>query len=291
MCRPDDPAPPRSGEAEDDGKGGTGTGPQELPHYAVPARIPANLLRSQGRGLSRRDGQPGPARWGNRFSPRDPLRGMAARTRRARVTGIGGIFFKARDPEALARWYREHLGIAIEGMVALFAWRSGKDGKRVGHTVWSIFPADTSFANPASRRIPVTTVERIIPALDGIKACGSAPARLSPRIGLIARGTARRARRAHGVRENRTTPRTRIAYAARTIAPNAVVARATPSRTTSVRFPTAASAGMSGISLIHRMPATSRARCVLKFSTPRNRTRPPPANGLRWRTCRSFPLR
>src|SRR2546427_13165172 len=88
---------------------------------------------------------PDRGRWGNRFSPRDPLRGMAARTRRARVTGIGDIFFKARDPEALARWYREHLGIAIEGMVALFAWRSGKDGKRVGHTVWSIFPADTSY--------------------------------------------------------------------------------------------------------------------------------------------------
>ena len=70
---------------------------------------------------------------------------MAARTRRNRVTGIGGIFFKARNPEALARWYREHLGISIEGMVALFAWRSGKDGKRVGHTVWSIFPSDTSY--------------------------------------------------------------------------------------------------------------------------------------------------
>src|SRR5207247_11079518 len=70
---------------------------------------------------------------------------MAARTRRSRVTGIGGIFFKARDPEGLARWYREHLGLSIEGMVALFSWRSGKDRKRVGHTVWSIFRADTSY--------------------------------------------------------------------------------------------------------------------------------------------------
>ncbi len=70
---------------------------------------------------------------------------MAARTRRSRVTGIGGIFFKAKDPEGLARWYREHLGLSIEGMVGLFSWRSGKDGKRVGHTVWSIFPADTTY--------------------------------------------------------------------------------------------------------------------------------------------------
>src|SRR2546428_213684 len=61
------------------------------------------------------------------------------------VTGIGGIFFKAKDPEALARWYRDHLGISIEAMVALFTWKSGKDGRRTGHTVWSIFPDDTSY--------------------------------------------------------------------------------------------------------------------------------------------------
>jgi predicted enzyme related to lactoylglutathione lyase len=70
---------------------------------------------------------------------------MAARTRERRVTGIGGIFFKARDPEALARWYRDHLGISIEAMVALFTWKSGKDGRHIGHTVWSIFPDDTSY--------------------------------------------------------------------------------------------------------------------------------------------------
>jgi len=70
---------------------------------------------------------------------------MAARTRRARVTGIGGIFFKATDPQELSRWYREHLGIAVEGNMALFAWRGGKGGKVQGHTVWSIFPADTKY--------------------------------------------------------------------------------------------------------------------------------------------------
>jgi predicted enzyme related to lactoylglutathione lyase len=61
------------------------------------------------------------------------------------VTGIGGIFFKAKDPTALARWYREHLGIRIEGSVALFAWRSGKSPGGRGHTVWSIFPAETAY--------------------------------------------------------------------------------------------------------------------------------------------------
>ncbi|HEX9341048.1 MAG TPA: VOC family protein [Thermoplasmata archaeon] len=70
---------------------------------------------------------------------------MAARTRRARVTGIGGIFFTAKDPAGMVEWYREHLGIHIEDSVALFTWRGGKDGRAQGHTVWSIFPADTKY--------------------------------------------------------------------------------------------------------------------------------------------------
>lgn len=70
---------------------------------------------------------------------------MAKARRQARVTGIGGIFFKADDPKELVEWYRRHLGIEIEGSVALFAWRGGKDGKRTGHTVWSIFPAKTEY--------------------------------------------------------------------------------------------------------------------------------------------------
>lgn len=64
------------------------------------------------------------------------------------MTGIGGIFFKATDPKALARWYRKHLGIRIEGTVALFSWRRGRGPARKGHTVWSIFPAGTSYFGP-----------------------------------------------------------------------------------------------------------------------------------------------
>lgn len=70
---------------------------------------------------------------------------MAARTRRARVTGIGGIFFKAKDPKALSEWYRRHLGLSVENSMVLFTWGGGGDGKAKGHTVWSIFPADTTY--------------------------------------------------------------------------------------------------------------------------------------------------
>ena len=74
---------------------------------------------------------------------------------RVRVAGIGGVFFKARDPVALAAWYREHLGVPVapDGTHALFA-ADPAGGTAAGPpvvTVWSAFPADTAYfgAGPA----------------------------------------------------------------------------------------------------------------------------------------------
>jgi predicted enzyme related to lactoylglutathione lyase len=61
------------------------------------------------------------------------------------MVGIGGIFFKARDPGSLSEWYRRHLAINIVNNVAVFGWHSGKDPNRKGHTVWSAFPHSTRY--------------------------------------------------------------------------------------------------------------------------------------------------
>jgi predicted enzyme related to lactoylglutathione lyase len=67
-----------------------------------------------------------------------------------RVTGIGGIFFKAKDPDGLREWYRAHLGLAIEpwGGVA-FRWQTPERPEPDGVTVWSIFGADTKYLDPS----------------------------------------------------------------------------------------------------------------------------------------------
>ena len=64
-----------------------------------------------------------------------------------RVTGIGGVFFKAKDPEALRVWYQLHLGIDVqEWGGAAFPW-TGTDGKpAAGTTIWSIDDGDGYFA-------------------------------------------------------------------------------------------------------------------------------------------------
>lgn len=53
-----------------------------------------------------------------------------------KVLGIGGFFFRAQDPEALARWYTEHLGIDIAEAV----WQQQR-----GPTVFSPFKRDTGY--------------------------------------------------------------------------------------------------------------------------------------------------
>ena len=68
-----------------------------------------------------------------------------------RVTGIGGIFFQARDPAALCAWYRQHLGIDVQewGGTA-FAWTDGQGQPTAGTTVWSIGAAATAPFAPSA---------------------------------------------------------------------------------------------------------------------------------------------
>jgi catechol 2,3-dioxygenase-like lactoylglutathione lyase family enzyme len=61
-----------------------------------------------------------------------------------RVTGIGGIFFKAKDPKALGAWYRDHLGLDVTDWGgAIFSW--GGPGSEKGITIWSAFKIDTTY--------------------------------------------------------------------------------------------------------------------------------------------------
>jgi predicted enzyme related to lactoylglutathione lyase len=69
-----------------------------------------------------------------------------------RVTGIGGIFFKGRDPEKLYQWYEKYLGIVrkAHGQGAAFTWREqSEDDRREGMTVWAVFPEDTKYFQPS----------------------------------------------------------------------------------------------------------------------------------------------
>ncbi len=81
------------------------------------------------------------------------------------VTGIGGIFFKSRDPKALRTWYANNLG--LEPMTPYghnFKWREGDDN-REALTVWNPFAADTTYFDPSPHPFMVNFRVRHLDAL------------------------------------------------------------------------------------------------------------------------------
>jgi predicted enzyme related to lactoylglutathione lyase len=67
-----------------------------------------------------------------------------------RVTGIGGIFIKAKDPQAMYAWYEKHLGMkhAPEVQGVDFVWKDAENGADA-HTYWSLFKQDTKYFDPS----------------------------------------------------------------------------------------------------------------------------------------------
>ncbi len=68
-----------------------------------------------------------------------------------RVTGIGGIFFKAKDPVALRAWYKTHLGIDVhEWGGTAFRWADENGTPTDGLTIWAIGSVDSDYYTPST---------------------------------------------------------------------------------------------------------------------------------------------
>lgn len=91
-----------------------------------------------------------------------------------RVTGIGGIFFKAKDAPALRDWYRRHLGIDVqEWGGAAFSWRDAEGNPTAGTTVWSVSPAESDYFAPSGASFMVNyRVEDLRGLVEVLKAEG-----------------------------------------------------------------------------------------------------------------------
>ncbi|MDO3628801.1 VOC family protein [Mucilaginibacter sp. BT774] len=93
-----------------------------------------------------------------------------------RVTGIGGIFFKAKDPAALKAWYSKNLGIRIGQYDAIFEWHQGMDSTKKGFTVWAPFKETTKYFQPSEKQFMINyRVEGLDQLLAQMKAAGTLP--------------------------------------------------------------------------------------------------------------------
>lgn len=83
-----------------------------------------------------------------------------------RVTGIGGIFIKAHDPEALRAWYQRHLGVPVtEWGGAVFRWHTPEKPEPDGMTVWSIMPMSSGYFAPSTATFMINYRVRDVRAL------------------------------------------------------------------------------------------------------------------------------
>ncbi len=72
-----------------------------------------------------------------------------------RVTGIGGIFFKTKDPAKTKAWYAKHLGLNADDYGTSFEWRYSDDPDKKGFTAWSPMKESTDYFFPSEKQFMI----------------------------------------------------------------------------------------------------------------------------------------
>ncbi|WP_295713577.1 VOC family protein [Mucilaginibacter sp.] len=93
-----------------------------------------------------------------------------------RVTGIGGIFFKAKDPKALKAWYKKNLGMRMVQSGTNFEWHQGIDSTKKGFTLWAPFKETSKYFQPSEKQFMINyRVEGLAQLLVNLRAAGILP--------------------------------------------------------------------------------------------------------------------
>lgn len=87
-----------------------------------------------------------------------------------KVTGIGGVFFQAQDPEKLKEWYKTHLGFETDQYGAMFAWHENTPQKQKALTQWSVFSDTSTYFAPSEKAFMLNyRVANLESLLDSLK--------------------------------------------------------------------------------------------------------------------------
>ena len=76
-------------------------------------------------------------------------------TNMKKVTGIGGILFKCKDPGKMNEWYKTHLGFETSSYGTSFEWRQAEDPTKKGSTQWCPFAETTKYFDPSTNNFMI----------------------------------------------------------------------------------------------------------------------------------------
>lgn len=90
-----------------------------------------------------------------------------------KVTGIGGVFFKSKDPEKMREWYDKNLGLVTNEYGSLFEFRSSDEPEKKGYLQWSPFDEGTKYFQPSEKQFMINyRVENMEALVEELKASG-----------------------------------------------------------------------------------------------------------------------
>ncbi|MDB5207867.1 MAG: glyoxalase [Flavisolibacter sp.] len=72
-----------------------------------------------------------------------------------KVTGMGGLFFKCKNPDKMKEWYKTHLGLDTDEYRTNFEWRQTDDSNRKGYTQWSPSAETTKYFEPSGKEFMI----------------------------------------------------------------------------------------------------------------------------------------
>ncbi len=87
-----------------------------------------------------------------------------------KVTGIGGIFFKCKNPDKIKDWYATNLGLTVDAYGSTFETRNANNPEQLNYTQWSPFKADTDYFKPSKKEFMVNyRVENLADLVEELK--------------------------------------------------------------------------------------------------------------------------
>ncbi|WP_258097756.1 VOC family protein [Marinoscillum pacificum] len=94
-----------------------------------------------------------------------------------KVVGIGGVFFKCKDPNSTKDWYKNHLGLKTDQYGTLFEFRNALNPDEINYLQWSPFKDDTTYFEPSTQpfmiNYRVQNMEELVEKLksEGVTIC------------------------------------------------------------------------------------------------------------------------
>ncbi len=72
-----------------------------------------------------------------------------------KVTGIGGIFFRSKNPKEINEWYGKNLGLAVDDHGSAFEFRNANDPEEINYLRWGPFQDSTDYFEPSTKEFMV----------------------------------------------------------------------------------------------------------------------------------------